>query len=426
MSGPAEYAGTDIASRAPGNVAFIDLLHQRMDARGGQGSLADLLLLLERDGRFVPKTTSPLRAAPAEKPGFALIRCDGGGMLGYGHVKRTLTLAKSLREREGFIVVFALNGEPEAADLLKGAGFETIMLPRIGQTNAFVALVADHRPDILIVDANANVSRDMLTRISTQVGIIALIGDASDRRLAATHAYYPVASQSRGVSWGNAQTKVQAGFEWALLGFDPAPASAPAARHDAERPTILVSMGGSDPLELTRLVARALVKVAAPFRARFVIGPGFRGSQGLVRDIKALNPAFETVQGLHNLAKEFADADLALLSFGVIAYEAAALGVPALYLALSDDERFMGESFEAAGMGAVLGLSRELRSDDLVRPILELLQDKARRNEMRAAGLAAIDGKGGERIAAGLAQALAEQRRSNGAVITHAAVNSAS
>jgi len=437
MSGPGECAHIDQVASRPrtsllrgrpeqslGNVAFIDLLHRRMDANGGQGSLSDLMLVLEREQRLGAKNANARRKPAEDSPGLALIRCDGGGMLGYGHVKRTLTLAKALREREGFDVLFALNGEQDAADTIKRAGFKTIILPRAGQTNAFISLVADHKPDILVVDANTNISRDMLTRMSTQVGILALIGDASERRLAATHVYYPVTSQGQSVSWTLAQTKVRAGWEWALLGFDPELVSAPAAARDPERPTIIISMGGSDPLELTRVAARGLAKISAPFRARFVIGPGFRGSQGLIRDIEAMNPAFETVQGVQDLGAEFAAADLAVVSFGVIAYEAAALGVPALYLALSDDHRYMAESFESAGMGKVLGLSRELRADDIGRSVAQMLQNKELRGKMRAAGTAKLDGKGGERIAADLVQALAEQRRPKRVIAAQAMANS--
>jgi spore coat polysaccharide biosynthesis protein SpsF len=169
-------------------------------------------------------------------------------------------------------------------------------------------------------------------------------------------------------------------------------------------------MGGSDPLELTRLAARALYKITTPFRARFIIGPGFRNAAAIAREIESMGPSFETVQGVSDLKAEFMAADLALVAFGVTAYELGALGVPALYLALSQDHAQSASSFEKAGMGAVLGLSRIVRVDDITRATWQLLQDEDRRRDMRAAGLNMIDGKAGERIAADLAQALAAAR----------------
>ncbi len=347
--------------------------------------------------------------------GLVLIRCDGGGMLGFGHVKRSLTLARSLRDREGLGVLFALNGEEEAATVIRQAGFETIVLPRQSQTTAFTSLVTAKKPDILIADARTNLSRDMLARIATKVGIVSLIDDTSDRRLAATHAYYPPAPQVDRFSWKGTNTVVRVGWEWALLGFDAARVPPTTVPRDAERPTMIVSMGGSDPLDLTRLAARALAKITAPFRARFVIGPGFRTARAVAREIETLSPNFDAVHGIDDLGPEFAAADLALVTFGVTAYELAALGVPALYLAISDDHTLSGSTFEKAGMGIVLGLGRLLRADDIARATWKLLLDPEKRRDMRAAGLNIVDSRGGERIAADLAQALAQLRGSKDA-----------
>jgi spore coat polysaccharide biosynthesis protein SpsF len=395
----------------PDDLAFIETLHDRMNAKAGEASLSDLLLLLEREPQLGAINAHVRQKSLQAEGGVALIRCDGGGMLGFGHVKRSLTLAQSLRDREGLGVVFAVNGEEDAAATIRRAGFETIVLPRISQTTAFVSLVGAKKPDVLIADARANLSRDMLARIRTHVQVVAVIDDVSDRRLAATHAYYPPAPQIQNLSWKGAHTQVRSGWEWALLGLDPARVSVPAPRN-AARPTLVVSMGGSDPLDLTRLAARGLAKITAPFRARFIIGPGFRGAPALSREIEAMSPGFEVVQGLDDLGSEFAAADLALISFGVTAYELAALGVPALYLAISDDHALSASSFEKAGMGSVLGLGRVLRPDDIARGIWKLLLDPDRRRDMRAAGLTTVDGRAGERIAADLAQALAETRAS--------------
>jgi spore coat polysaccharide biosynthesis protein SpsF len=289
------------------------------------------------------------------------------------------------------------------------------VLPRNSQTTAFTSLVGAKKPDILIADARTNLSRDMLARIATKVGVVALIDDASDRRLAATHAYYPPAPQVDRFSWKGTNTVVRVGWEWALLGFDAARVPAAAAPRNAERPTLVVSMGGSDPLDLTRLAARALAKITAPFRARFVIGPGFRTARAIAREIETLSPNFETVHGVDDLGPEFAAADLALVTFGVTAYELAALGVPALYLAISDDHTLSGSTFEKAGMGIVLGLGRMLRADDIARATWKLLLDQEKRRDMHAAGLNIVDGRAGERIAADLAQALVQLRSSTSA-----------
>ena len=77
-------------------------MHAASGARAGEASLADLLLLLERE----PELNAHQRAMcgrnrSVPSGGLALIRCDGGGKFGYGHVKRMVALARALRDREG-------------------------------------------------------------------------------------------------------------------------------------------------------------------------------------------------------------------------------------------------------------------------------------------------------------------------------------
>ena len=177
-------------------------------------------------------------------------------------------------------------------------------------------------------------------------------------------------------------------------------------------------MGVKPPLWKEHPVACGLAKITIPFGARFVIGPGFRNPARMAREIESMRPNFEAVQGVSDLGSEFASADLALVSFGVTAYELGALGVPALYLALTDDQLLSASAFERAGMGIRLGLGRVMRAEDIARAVWRLISDADRRRDMRAASLNTIDGKAGERIAQDLADAVVTARASRQASAT--------
>jgi spore coat polysaccharide biosynthesis protein SpsF len=261
------------------------------------------------------------------------------------------------------------------------------------------------KPDIFICDLRQNLTGQALSRLASRVPVTAVIDDSSERRLAATHAYYPPLPQTRSLTWQGAHCDVRVGWEWSVLGLDPARYHS-AHKEPNATPRIVVSMGGSDPFDLTRLAARALTRLNLPCKARFVIGPGFRGASVLVRAIQAMNPNFEAVEGVSDLGAEFAAADLALVAFGVTAYELAALGVPSLYLALTEDHMLSASAFETAGMGVVVGLARKARAEDISRMTWTLLADEKRRSDMRAAGLSTIDGRGAERIATDLVAAV--------------------
>jgi spore coat polysaccharide biosynthesis protein SpsF len=388
----------------PDDLAFVEAVHSRLHAKAGEASLSDLLLLLEREpelrainGHVKQKPISP-------SGGLALIRCDGGGKFGYGHVKRMVALARALRDSESIGVLFALHGTPDAALPIRRAGFEAVM---IDSHDELAALIQTHTPDLLLLDGREGPSRGELEKLRRDIPVVAVIDDGSDTRLAADFAYYPPVPQAKALDWTGARTVARIGWEWSLLGLNPhlTPVNAMSSR-----PTLLVAMGGSDPQELTLRAAKALAPLDPIFRIRFVVGTGMADAAKVAANVVALKGNYETIEGADDLATEYASADLALCAFGVTAYELAAFGVPAIYLGLTEDHARSASAFEAAGMGQSLGVASQIENDDILAAVKALMNDAARRREMRHAGFAILDGNGAMRIAADLAAALKEEK----------------
>jgi len=388
----------------PDDHAFAEAVHERLEANAGEASLSDLLLLLDREPSLRALNAHVRQKAIARSGAIALIRCDGGGRFGYGHVKRMVALARALRDREGIGAVFALNGTDDALKPIRRAGFEAHRVDGADDFAALNRLITARAPDLLICDMREGCNRAELKTLSSRVALTAVIDDASERRLAADFAYYPPAAQSLG--WAGSECVPRIGWEWTLMGIGR---TAP-ARTTSPRPTLLVAMGGSDPTSLTLRCASALASLDPTFRARFVIGPGMSDASRVARAIVALSPSFETVEGADDLATEYASADAALAAFGVTAYELAAFGVPAIYLCLTSDHAASASAFEQAGMGISLGVADAVKDITITRAVSALLGDATKRREMRAAGLMTLDGQGAARVAADLAAALAERR----------------
>lgn len=400
--------GARLTIDTPDDLAFAEAAHARLAAKAGEAALGDLLMLLEREPSLRSLNGHVRQKTLEAQGGLALIRCDGGGAYGFGHVKRMITLARALRDRQSIGVAFALNGAQEARAPILRAGFEAEMVGPGGE--ALADVIERRRPDLLILDCRDGPSRRELERLSQGVEATAVIDDASDRRLAADIAYYPPAPQAGMLEWDQSRCLSRVGWEWSLLGIAPEAAK---PRAVTPRPTLLVTMGGSDPMGLTLRAAQALARLEPIFRARFVIGPGMLRREEIATQIALLHSNFETVEGAEDLAAEYASADAALAAFGVTAYELASCGVPALYLCLSDDHALSASAFEHAGMGISLGLAADASDERIAKSVWALLSDSARRKEMRAAGLMTIDGQAGARIAADLARTLWERRASS-------------
>ena len=387
----------------PDDLAFVEAVHARMEARAGEASLADLLLLLERE-----PSLNAINAHVRQKPirvtkdysggGLALIRCDGGGKFGYGHVKRMVALARALRDREGIGAVFALNGTDDAAAPIRKAGFGVIGASHLG------SVLAAEAPEILILDGPAGPSRGLLEKLKRQVAVTAVIDDGDERRLAADFAYYPPVPGAKALDWSGSNCLTRIGWEWSLLGLNP---NASPPRVQNARPTLLVAMGGSDPFGLTERAAQALAGLCSTFRIRFVIGAGMADRAQVAARITACRRNYETVEGADDLSTEYANADLALCAFGVTAYELAAHGVPAIYLGLTEDHARSASAFAEAGMGLSLGVAEHLANVDILHAVQSLMYNASARRRMHNIGLSLIDGQGAARIAVDLSAALA-------------------
>jgi spore coat polysaccharide biosynthesis protein SpsF len=408
---PLAHDGGRLTVDTPDDLAFAEALHERMAAKAGEASLADLLLLLERDPSLRAKNAHVRQKPIAAAGGLALIRCDGGGGFGYGHVKRMVALARSLRDREGLGSIFAVHGSEDALQPIARAGFEATLVDGTNDLDALGAMISNRSPDMLICDLREGLDRADLAQLGKRVAFTAVIDDGSPRRLAADYAYYPPVPQAELLDWTGSHCDRHIGWQWAILGQGKPATTWPNA---SGRTTLLVTMGGSDPQNLTIKCARALAKLDPTFRARFVIGPGVANKAQLARAIVALASNFETLEGADGLATEFASADAALTAFGVTAYELAAYGVPAIYLCLEEDHALSATAFESAGVGQSLGLASAVSDDIIAHAVSDLLNDATRRKEMRAAGLSTVDGEGAARVASDLARHLTERRTAIG------------
>ena len=410
---PFDRKGGRFSIDTPDDLAFVEALHERIQARAGEASLADLLLLLEREPEL-NKINGHVRKKPLQdgrlSGGLALIRCDGGGKFGYGHVKRMVALARALRDREGIAVRFALNGSEDAALPIQRAGFQ---VTRLDASSSLEALVESCRPDLLVLDGREGSSRAELEKIKRGVAVTAVIDDGHERRLASDYAYYPPVPGATALDWTGSHALPRIGWEWALLGLNPNALKAQTKMKDApasSRPTVLVAMGGSDPHGLTLRMAKALAELDQVYRIRFVIGTGMKDAVAVARGLVGLKKNYETVEGADDLSTEYASADLALCAFGVTAYELAALGTPAVYLGLTPDHAASASAFADAGMGISLGVADKVRDEDVASTVQWLLNKPNTRRAMRHAGLSLIDGQGAARIATDLAKALAAAR----------------
>jgi len=321
-----------------------------------------------------------------------------------GHVKRCLSLAAALRDKEGFGCIFAMAEEGTAAELARGAGFTVETKPErsaerdwiadIGRRHAATALVLDIRNDLMETDVRA--LRDTFR-------LIVSVDDASPRRLAAHVAVYPPVGQTRALAWPGGDVDLCVGWSWTLMGCEPWRAPRP---FDADHAVlkVLVAMGGSDPQGLTLRAVKAVAAAGRRVTPVVVIGPATRFPEALADACQAAAPDADIRFAPESLLPVAAECDLAVIAYGVSALECAHVGTPAIYLGLTGDHAMSAQSFEDAGFGINMGVVASMQDRKLTDAVAGLVADPGKRRAMAAAGRLAIDGRGAERLAGEIAR----------------------
>jgi spore coat polysaccharide biosynthesis predicted glycosyltransferase SpsG len=287
-------------------------------------------------------------------------RCDGGDVVGAGHVARCLPLAAAL-VAGGHHATFCGDYDGLAAWLLERSGLPVAPGAALGDgvwdaavidsytlTEAEICAAAERLPVATIGEANRCAERGVLV-------------DPHLDRLGETPT-----------------DRLLPGPAFALV--DPAFA---AARRDRTGPvqTVLVTVGGGT---TGRPVAAAAVDaVRAAFPGARVLTAGGLALAGT-----------EPLPFPGTLLDVIASVDVAVSAAGTTAYELAAAGVPAVIVAVAENQRRVVEGARRAGFA--------LAGDDLPAAVAQL-GDPAVRARLQQAGPATVDGRGAARAAAALA-----------------------
>jgi spore coat polysaccharide biosynthesis protein SpsF len=398
------FEGARLSVDTPADLRFMEEVYRRLNAAPGDAVVADVVSLLQGHPELLRINSHIHQKKAHEKTRRILIRCDGDERIGLGHVVRTVALADELRERHGFGVAFAMASGKIGRETVEKSGFQVEMKPDHEEEAAWIERIVPHRQiDALIFDIRTTLSSELLGRCRNRGILVAAIDDTSNRRRESDLAFFPPIPQLEQMDWADFKGKLFAGWEYVLLrrtftGPAPDPSSRP--------PRILVSMGASDPEGLVFKVVDALETLREDFQPVLVIGCAFRQRQALTKLVAHAGRSYDIRENVSDMASLMAEADLAVASFGMTAYELAATGVPTLIICLTDDHALSARTLADSGSALNLGVHTTLQSAEIAHTIKQLLGNPARRHSMRELAKRYRLGEGCRRVGEEIARAL--------------------
>lgn len=318
-----------------------------------------------------------------------LLRCDASPAIGFGHLFRSLALAREFVDR-GCEVGFAVAEGPQAVALIERDGHPVVA--------AAVGLQRIDRGDVdaLVLDVRDASPRPAIDAFRARGGLVAVIDDPTDGRLSADLAFYPPVPQIEALDWRGFTGVRLVGAEWVVLrrAFSEEP-----VRVARDRLAVVITMGGSDPAGMTFTAVEGVSAMTGTFDVTVVTGPGFGDRDRLEARLAELERHAVVADQPSDMRAIMLRADLAIASFGVTAYELAATATPAVYLCLTPDHARSASLFDARGAGVSLGVYRGDEAPRLAATASALLADTERRIVMGRAGRFLVDGRGAARVA---------------------------
>jgi len=164
---------------------------------------------------------------------------------------------------------------------------------------------------------------------------------------------------------------------------------------------VLVTMGGSDPENVTQRMIEAILSLPH-LRATVVVG----GSNPHLRELRGTvgsrNSNIQILENVANMPELMARADVAVSAAGSTSWEMAFLGLPALLLVLADNQSGVAEELSRRGVVVNLGCSSNISASVVASQLSRLASSAAVRKEMSERGSRLVDGRGAERVVAKL------------------------
>jgi len=344
--------------------------------------------------------------------------------MGTGHVMRCLTLAIALRGLGVQARFISRNHPGSSLQLIRDLGFELDILPPASLLysptpsinysewlGAPIATDCQQTLEILrnfenvgwLVVDHYGIDATWEEKLAPYVKKILVIDDLANRKhqcdLLLDQTFKRSASDYKGLVPSYAE--ILCGTNYALLRsqFAEIRKYSLDARKGRPPKKLLISMGGTDPNNVTAMILEALaVPLPFDFHAIVVMGATAPHFSAIERLSKTLPFETELLQGVSNMPELMMNSDIAIGAAGSTAWERCCLGLPSIMVVLAENQTTIARALAEQGAATVIespsSIQRQLSSK-----VTELFMDEKRRKKMIEMGSRITDGLGATRVA---------------------------
>jgi UDP-2,4-diacetamido-2,4,6-trideoxy-beta-L-altropyranose hydrolase len=342
------------------------------------------------------------------KRGILLFRADASVTSGTGHVMRCLGLAQVWQLGGGDAVFVMAQSTSSIRERLRSEYISVIDIEGNAGSPEDLRQTVNaarwHNPEWIVVDGY-DFKASYLTELQT-VRPLLLIDDNAEADFYSADLVLNQNPHARVEMYAKRApyTRLFLGPRYALLRREFTSYRAWTRDVPSHGKRILLTIGGSDPKDLTPRLLSPLAELRLPeLQIRVVVGGSAKNLDVVAKMAAKFSGRIEVVSNVSNMAELMAWADLAVAGAGTTCWEMCLLGLPAIVFVIAENQRSVAEHLAKIGAAIDGGDVESADISSLGRITGELLEDHDHRRRMSRAGSQLVDGLGGERVRAVLA-----------------------
>jgi UDP-2,4-diacetamido-2,4,6-trideoxy-beta-L-altropyranose hydrolase len=324
-----------------------------------------------------------------------VIRCITDETKGFGNFTRCYTLAKSL-QKYGYKIIFIINNNKTVINKLQKRKFNHFIIPKnftySTEWNFIDDIMNSVNSHVLIIDMREyaeSISKKLFSKNYKTI----LIDDAFCQKAYADIIFNGTLSkQFHNYKIVNKKSKLYLGPKY-FLANEEFKKSKKSIKNICKKKkyNVLISMGGSDPANLTLNILKSLINLS-DIQITVIIGPFFKNTQKIIELSNKNNIILKFSPD--KIWKEFEKADVVISKSGVTLYELVLLKIPTICIIAFKHEAQNAQFFMNKGCIINLGMYNILKKDQLPKTLKRLLDNPEKRKQLCIRSGKVMDGKG--------------------------------
>ena len=334
-------------------------------------------------------------------------RCITNPSKGYGNFARALLLAQEM-QRKRFSVFFMIDKNSTASKLLKQQKIPFTQIQssksKVKESQTIMNTLKKIQCNTIILDMREY--GDILSKhLSKHVNVV-MIDDAWGKT---AHAHFvfngTMIKQFHNYNVINPDSRLFLGTKYWLSDqhFSKHQKSILKIKH-SKKYTVTISMGGSDPDDLT-FHAYDSISTIHNIEIQVIVGPFYQNLQKL-KNKTSKNKNASILVNPTSIWKEFQKSDLVISNAGSTLFELAIQRIPTVCISVVSHQIPYAKFLHKKGAVKYLGSKKSVTKKQINSIVLNLLDSPLKRKKMSLACKSIIDGKGLSRVSSIIAKAI--------------------